>query len=176
MNALPQQYPQWMSKMVTIDAARREREAEIERQKREAEAARERQQGAWLVEVVAFLFDVALPAPEGDGITLDGFNFWLSAVPSGDGPIYERDEAGKPVRWAFELGISALDPAVEYPCRTRFDSDFETHRPGLHLQKLEQVAEYLVTYAPKPLPAPAPAEDAHLDAEYEARFEAELSE
>lgn len=103
-------FPEWMSKLVEIDESRRAEQAEQARLEALAEAAHQRMLGAALVEALAFVLDVALPAPDKNEIVLDGVKFWLNAHDVD--PITERDADGKPTRFHFSLYVAAAATTI----------------------------------------------------------------
>jgi hypothetical protein len=99
-------YPEWMHKLVEVDEARKAAEAAAQAEADAQAAAMQRLLGENLVEVLAFLLDVALPAPETNEVELDGVKFALG--PHDVEPIV-RDEAGNITNFHFTLVVRAGD-------------------------------------------------------------------
>lgn len=133
--------PQWMHKLEAAHADRRAEEARISELEAKAKAAHGRMLGAALVEVLALVLDVALPAPDVNKVVLDGVAFSLSE--SDIEPITERGAGGAPVKWLFTLLVGPEVPTIS-PVKPRWFAFASGNGPGWHAEQIGELADYVM--------------------------------
>jgi hypothetical protein len=136
-------FPQWMHKLVEVDEARKAAEAAAQAEADAQAAAMQRLLGANLVEVLAFLLDVALPAPETNEIVLDGVHFSLDRH---DIEPFSRSEAGEVTHFHFTLRVAG-DVQPDAPRYFQFASICGDDGLRTEMEKLAEHVMYLVTFS-----------------------------